>query len=145
MSILVEIGPALSPLWKGYDHSLKKTWILFTKRCLRPSLVEIGKFYQCNLCNFDVSSPWKKGVAHFINKLESSSSNDAFCNVCWIGPVVVEKKISLILSMYFCYFNIIFPLRLQNINWQDWNKYPLRFSSVTVQTMDITVQWADTN
>ena len=34
-------------------------------------------------------------------------------------------------------------IRLRNINWQDW-KYT-SFSSVTVKTFDITVQWAETN
>ena len=69
MSILVEIGPVLSPLWKGHDHSLKQTWFLFTQRCLRPSLVEVGKFYQCNLCNFDISSPWKRVWLIFLTNL----------------------------------------------------------------------------
>ena len=52
-----------------------------------------------------ILAPLGKGCGSSFNKLESSSSSDAFCNVCWIGPVVLEKK------MYFCYFNIIFPLK----------------------------------
>ena len=49
----------------------------------------------------------KEGALH-LNNLESPLPKDDLCHVIFeIGPVVLEKKIFLILSMYFRYFAII--------------------------------------
>ena len=33
---------SLSPLGKGWRHSIEQTWILFTQECFVPNLIEIG-------------------------------------------------------------------------------------------------------
>ena len=46
-----------------------------------------------------------------MKKFERPSAKDALSQVWLIGPVVLEKKIFKILSIYFHYFVIISPLK----------------------------------
>ena len=70
--------------------SFQQTWILFTQGCFVPSLVEIGqvvleRIFKFRQCIFAISqlSPLVKGRVPSLNKFESPSSEDAFCQV-WL-------------------------------------------------------------
>ena len=76
---------------KGIAFHLTKTWIPFTQGYFEPSLVEIGPvvlektiFKSCQFI-FIISQylAFGKGVALHLNKLESPSSRDTFCQV-WL-------------------------------------------------------------
>ena len=99
--------------WRGLTFEQ----LLFSsnKKCFVPSLFEIGpvileeksfKFLWCIFSIFYYLS-LEKGVALYLNKLESHSPKNVLCQI-WVGiaPVVLQKKILKILSMYFCYFII---------------------------------------
>ena len=69
--------------------SFEQTWILYTKGCFVPSLVEIGpvvlekkifKFCQCIFAISQLSTLGKGRVLH-LNKLEFTSPKDALCQV----------------------------------------------------------------
>ena len=67
----------------------------------------ISSMYFCYFINI---SPWKGRALH-LNKRETPSPKGALCQV-WLKlahAVVLERKIFLISSMYFCYFVIISP------------------------------------
>ena len=97
--------------------SFQQTWILFTQGCFVPSLVEIGqvvleRMFKFRQCIFAISqlSPLVKGRVPSLNKFESPSSEDAFCQV-WLklAQWFWRRRFFLILSMYFRYFIIISP------------------------------------
>ena len=81
--------------WNGLEWwRASQTWIPFTQGCFNPCLVEIGsvflekKIFWFGQCIFTISylSPFEKGGAHHLNKLESPSTKDALCQV-WLKMV----------------------------------------------------------
>ena len=60
-------------------------------------------------CYFVIISPWKKGGALYLNKLESPSPKDALCKFVWNWLSGSGEEDYLISSMYFRYFVIFSP------------------------------------
>ena len=82
---------SISP-WKRAGPFIWTIWILFTQRCIVPSLVEIGQvvlerkifFNFVNVFSlFGNYHPLIKGGVLYLNKLESSSPNNALYKV-WL-------------------------------------------------------------
>ena len=78
-------------LWEFFVFSFEESWIPLTKGCFVLRLVEIGsvvlekKIFNFNMFfyYFVIISPWKRGGALHLNKLESPSPKDALCQV-WL-------------------------------------------------------------
>ena len=91
----------LSPLEKRWGPSLEQTWVIITKRCIVPSLVEISlavlekkilKFCQSIFAISLIISPRKK-VGPFIWTNLKPLHPRVHCAKFDFCPVVLEKKI----------------------------------------------------
>ena len=110
---------SLSTLGKGRGPSFEQTWIPFTQLgCIVTRLVVIGpvvleKIFK--FCIVDVLSlfrnylPLEKDRALHLNKLESLSPKDAFCQVWSKLAQWFCRKRFFISSIYFSLFHNFFP------------------------------------
>ena len=76
-------------------NALCHVWLKFAKRFWRKRLLNIFKIIKF----FHYYLPLDKGVALYLNKLESPPSNDALCHVCRNWPSGSEQKYFLIFSI----------------------------------------------
>ena len=92
-------------------------------------MIDTGSMVLICQCIFAISllSFLEKGMAFHLNKLESSSPRNAFCQVWLKLAQWFWRRFFKISSMHFCYFIIISPwksvllLHYINIVYQGWN------------------------
>ena len=137
--------------WTCVISPLERTWPfietnlnpLYPKMAW-PSLVEVGKFYQCNLCNFNISSPWKRVWLIFLTNLNPLHPMMLFAMFVELAQWFWGRRFLKFCQCIFA-ISILFSLwDCRTLTGKIGNIHPLRFSSVTVQTLDVTVQWAET-